>query len=126
MSRCEAPESPLSPRCRVLIFSAVFSASSSASPRLRVKTQPPSRDSRSLRRIVQPHTIGSNLSWVHNQLSSLIALVAVQPGGNGPLRAGSRNLFNARDAGYSGIRIGVPAHLHGQTAANDKDRKSVV
>src|ERR1035438_4194611 len=44
MSRCEAPESLLSPRCQVLSFSAVFSASSSAPPRLRVKTQPPSPD----------------------------------------------------------------------------------
>src|ERR1035438_9965840 len=42
MSRCAAPESPLTPRSQVLIFSAVFSASSSASPRLRVKTQPAS------------------------------------------------------------------------------------
>ena len=39
LSHCrrEAPESPLTPRAEVLIFSAVLSASFSAPPRLRVK-----------------------------------------------------------------------------------------
>src|ERR1017187_9536760 len=61
----------------------------------------------SLSGTVQPHTVGSDLSWIHGQLSALIALVAVQPGGNSPLRADSRNFFNARDPAYFPISIGA-------------------
>jgi len=57
----------------------------------------------------------------HGQLSSLVALIPVQSGRDNPFRSGFRDLFNARDPGDLVIRVRVPTHLYGQTAANDNE-----
>src|ERR1019366_10336295 len=60
--RREAPQPPLTPRSGVLTFSTVFSASCSAPPRLRVKTQASSP--------VIPHVRSSPLTIVSACLNS--------------------------------------------------------
>ena len=62
---------------------------------------------------VQPYPIDLSLMRIHQQLTALVGLIAVEASLCKPLPGNTGNLFDTLDAGCSGIHVGIRSKTDG-------------